>query len=158
MDVFLMRHGDAGAYSLPDSGRQLTERGRDDVFKVLSALHGLGVVVRAVASSSYCRARQTAEIAATVFGLPEAIPAFDAFTPDAPPREAMEVLERISTDGLLVTMHQPLISHLVSLLVHGDANQGFGFETGTCVCLSMDFVAPACATLKWARSPNSLTP
>ncbi|HXW36544.1 MAG TPA: histidine phosphatase family protein, partial [Nitrososphaerales archaeon] len=65
MDLFLLRHGEAGnsiASSSMDSQRRLTSQGRVEVATVGDALEALDLDFDVIASSPLSRAKETAEI------------------------------------------------------------------------------------------------
>ena len=154
MHLFLMRHGNAGAFTVPDSARELTALGRDEVSRVITHVLADGYTVKSIASSSYVRAIQSAQIVAAKCNTPGQFSRYDAFTPDTPPEEALKQLEIIYTENLLVTLHQPLISRLVGLLAHGDSAQSYPLQTAACVCLEVDVIAPGCSEIKWIKDPS----
>ena len=61
MELFILRHGDA-EISSPDSQRQLTEFGRQQVISIAKQHSQNLVAVETVITSPLIRARQTAEI------------------------------------------------------------------------------------------------
>ena len=68
MKLYLVRHSNAVDPGSPeyedDSQRPLTEKGRDKMERIASALKGLGAEPDRILSSPYARAKQTAEILA----------------------------------------------------------------------------------------------
>lgn len=154
MHLFLMRHGDAGVYSVPDRSRELTVKGRHEIELVTQAILSEGYKINSVVSSTFTRAIQSAQIVTALCGEPGAFTQHDAFTPDTPTDAAMDQLEIVFTDGLLVTMHQPLIGRLVGMLAHGDSSHSYPLQTGACVCLEIDFVAAGCGEIKWIKDPS----
>ena len=146
-----MRHGNAGSYTIPDSARELTVAGRDEVERVISSILDDGHSVGSIASSTYTRAIQTAQIVAAKCDQPGYFSQYEAFTPDTPVNEALQQLEIIFADNLLVALHQPLIGRLVGALVHGEAAQSYPLQTASCVCLELDFIAAGCGEIKWIK-------
>ena len=66
MRIYLVRHSNAVDPGTPgyedDSQRPLTEKGRDKMNKIASALKKMNIKPDLIVSSPYVRARQTAEI------------------------------------------------------------------------------------------------
>src|SRR6188768_3104389 len=68
MDLYLLRHGEAEprSASVAEARRQLTEKGRRDVGRVIERSQTVKVKPGLILSSPYIRARQTADIAAEI--------------------------------------------------------------------------------------------
>ncbi|HET6511880.1 MAG TPA: histidine phosphatase family protein [Candidatus Kapabacteria bacterium] len=71
MDLYILRHGDAGpnrSSSAEDNARELTEDGREDVRRMAERLLGAGLLAPSIIfASPLIRARQTAEIVKQVW-------------------------------------------------------------------------------------------
>jgi phosphohistidine phosphatase SixA len=125
--VVLFRHahapefGDPGGFRLDDcdTQRNLDQAGRDQARRIGQAFRERGVVVGAVASSQWCRARDTARLA---FGVPpREVPAFNSFF-DAPARrDAQTAAARTFLAGwdgpgvLVVVTHQVNITAITGI-------------------------------------------
>lgn len=73
MDVYLLRHGDAGdsaRWAGDDSQRPLTEQGVARMKQQAATLRKWNLQIDALISSPYVRARQTANAIAEAFGVP----------------------------------------------------------------------------------------
>src|SRR5215472_12229115 len=73
MDVYLLRHGEAGDSALwrgDDSQRPLTEEGVERMKRQAKTLKKWNVKVDALISSPYIRARQTADAISKAFDVP----------------------------------------------------------------------------------------
>ena len=67
MKLFILRHGEAEGFMARDEERQLTDRGRADVARVLEAQQDALSSVQRILVSPYVRAQQTAAIVSEVF-------------------------------------------------------------------------------------------
>lgn len=137
MKLILVRHGDAGAYTLPDNERNLSELGKAQAHKTaqfLSQFH----IDKAI-SSPYNRARQTAEI---LTDLPLSI--CPTITPDDNAKTGLlsvaELIDNdiISNNGtVLVVCHMNIIAKMADLL----DNQGLdGFSLAEARVFDLPFV------------------
>ncbi|MFA0698225.1 phosphohistidine phosphatase SixA, partial [Vibrio sp. 10N.222.49.C9] len=63
MNVFIMRHGEAGSFAISDAERTLTQRGEQQSLEVAKAVVGQGVShFDLVLVSPYIRAQQTWDV------------------------------------------------------------------------------------------------
>ena len=70
MDLFILRHGEAGtrlSSNINDGLRSLTDAGRKEVLGVAKGLKKIGVKFDIIASSPLKRAHETATLVASVF-------------------------------------------------------------------------------------------
>lgn len=148
MDLFLMRHGKAGARtpSAADSSRALTSAGAREVKKTASGLRRAGISFDHVASSPLTRAMETARIVAaagTAAGSraaagggrkkgagsarPPAVHRWDELKPEAAAESALDRIAGLAYDSsVLLVGHEPGMTALLGLLVSGGAAAGAG--------------------------------
>jgi phosphohistidine phosphatase len=152
MRLYVMRHGPAEdrAPSGRDFDRALTQAGRSVVERAARALHaargGAPIAMGGgppyppaqplrVLSSPFRRARETAELLATVIGAgdPEL---HDDLAADADlPLALVRDVHATGGDAILIG-HQPIVEELVRVLVHpARASLGNGFRTATIAAL-----------------------
>ena len=148
MDLFLMRHGKAGARtpSTADSSRALTSAGTREVKKVASGLRRTGISFDYVASSPLTRAMQTARIVAAAAGAsagggaaaaaggrkkgakparPPAVHRWDELKPEAAAESALARMAGLAYDSsVLLVGHEPSMTALLGLLVSGGTGTG----------------------------------
>ena len=142
MRLYVMRHGPADDQSPTgrDFDRALTPPGREIVARVARALQSarVGGPLR-VLSSPFRRARETAEVVASVLTSLPAVPGVeihDDLAADAElPLGLVGALREAGGDALLVG-HQPIVEELVRVLIH-PSRPSFpgGFRTATIVAL-----------------------
>jgi len=116
MRLFLLRHAEA-APGVPDAGRVLTDRGKDQVARMARRVDWSCVEgVKSIEHSGLVRARQTAELLAAGVPLRQPLAIRAAIRPTDDPRLfAMELAA--SRDDRLVVGHNPHLSRLAGLLL-----------------------------------------
>lgn len=125
MKLILVRHGDAGAYTLPDNERNLSELGKAQAYKTAQFLSQFAI--DQAISSPYNRARQTAEI---LSDLPLTI--CSDITPDDNAKTGLLAIASLIDDkviqkegAVLVVCHMNIIAKMADLL-DGRGLDGFG--------------------------------
>jgi phosphohistidine phosphatase len=121
MDLFLIRHAIAEERrpGLPDTDRELTNKGRTRFESVVASLEGAGFRFDRVYYSPWLRAAQTAELLDPITDGPMSAADGLAGPPDAD-FFASVVGERVACVG-----HEPWMSEAVSLLTVGDPDGGW---------------------------------
>ncbi|QIW15540.1 phosphohistidine phosphatase SixA [Pasteurellaceae bacterium RH1A] len=142
MNVWIMRHGEAGPYTPTDIERTLTEKGRQDAFNqgkwLGQSLLERGLCFDKIIVSPYVRTQQTW---ARVFegmqavdkgqkfaNLSSLIELWEGITPDGDPQNAMNYLHFLREEGaknLLIVSHMPLVYRLAQGLSAGQAHVHF---------------------------------
>ena len=144
MKLYIMRHGEAGWDAPTDAQRSLTAAGSAAVKAMLAAHREQLNGVKAIVSSPYLRARQTAALAADLLQVPT-LDTDAAFAPESPVVEALTQLEQLPWQGLLLVAHQPLLGNLVATLTCGDARYAEPMAPGSLVVLELDWPAAGMA-------------
>lgn len=128
MRAYLVRHGEA-EHETVDPERHLTTRGVEVVTRIAAeAVNELGICPAKIVHSGKVRARQTAEIWASVAGVDAA--ETDGLSPNDDPSIWADRLTAEEDDVMLVG-HLPHLGRLVALLVTGDADRSVtGFPAG----------------------------
>lgn len=116
MKLWVLRHGEAEPYgSRPDSERELTDHGRQEVLS--SAARLMGQPLTAIYASPYLRAQQTAQLVREALGFEPEIRTVEWLTPEVDPDRVAEQL--VSVSNVLLVSHNPLVGNLLSYLQHG---------------------------------------
>ncbi|PWK44877.1 phosphohistidine phosphatase SixA [Pseudomonas sp. OV226] len=116
MKLWVLRHGEAEPYgSRPDSERELTDHGREEVLRTAALL--IGQPLTAIYASPYLRAQQTAQVVREALGFEPEIRTVEWLTPETDPDKVAEQL--VSVSNVLLVSHNPLVGHLLSYLQHG---------------------------------------
>ena len=123
MIIYIARHGEAEPKqsSKPDEARGITDSGADQVRSILTLARQWGAAVDLILSSPIVRAKQSAEIASSIFGLKE-YQVMSSLEPSMTPYEVYGDLSKFEPDKrVMLVSHQPLVSSLVSDLLGSDA-------------------------------------
>ena len=147
MKLWILRHGEAEAHARSDDQRNLTEHGRKQVLR--SAAHLIGQPLDAIVASPYVRAQQTAELVHQALGLTKPVVSVPWLTPDSDPDQAIAALDALGLEHVLLVSHQPLVSTLLGLLVHGSRQSGE--PMGTASLAELQGAAPLCGLMKLDR-------
>ena len=163
MKIYLIRHSNAVDPGTPgyedDSLRPLTEKGRDKMKDIASALKGLDVNSDLIVSSPYVRAQQTAEILAKVLKYKQELTFSDALVPMGNADNIIgEINEKYSVDELVLVGHEPCLSVLIGTLTAGNPELAINIKNGGVCCLSSDDLhTERKAVLEWLLTPKILS-
>ncbi len=161
MRLFLFRHADA-APGLPDEARALTDKGGDQIDKLIRHLdmdefEG----VAAIEHSPYLRAVQTAEYFKKRARLKQPLLPCEHIRPDDDPHRTAAILARGDADRMLVG-HNPHHEMLAALLLgQGRAGVQVAFKKASVLALER-FAPPTKTTpygywqLRWFVVPQAL--
>jgi phosphohistidine phosphatase len=139
MLLYILRHGKAepGHPGEPDSSRLLTEEGKQLSRRVLARAAAAGVKPQTVLVSPYARARETAEIALDVLGLPHAALASNTLLPDSHPETLWDEIRLYQQDKqLMLVGHNPLLSEFLTLLLAAGAH-AIDLKTAGLACVDV---------------------
>lgn len=163
MIVYLMRHGIAEEpedWNGADRDRPLTEKGRRRVREVAEALKRLDCRVDAVSTSSYLRARQTAEIVVEILAPPHGLREEKDLTFEGSHAGMLRTLASVKAHAVMLVGHEPLMGELASLLVAHGSSRDLRFKKSGVACL--DLPVGGCedlrgsASLLWLLAPKEL--
>ena len=163
MKIYLIRHSNAVEPGTPgyedDSLRPLTEKGRDKMKDIASALKELDVKPDLIVSSPYVRAQQTAEILAKVLKYKQELTFSDALVPLGNADNIIgEINEKYSVDELVLVGHEPCLSVLIGTLTAGNPELAINIKNGGVCCISSDDLhTERKAVLEWVLTPKLLT-
>jgi phosphohistidine phosphatase len=133
MRLWLLRHGEAEPRLEGDEFRPLTAKGRDEVRR--SAERLMGQHIDAFYASPYVRAQQTMELVCEVLGYSGEVVTLPWITPDDDVNKAIDHLGELPQGNILLVTHNPFVSHLAGLLVHGNRQQPLSMATGSLASL-----------------------
>jgi phosphohistidine phosphatase len=163
MKIYLIRHSNAVDPGTPgyedDSTRPLTEKGRDKIDRIASALQGLGVNPDLIVSSPYVRARETAEIVAKMLKYKKDLAFSEVLVPMGEADEVIgEINEKYHVDELILVGHEPNMSTLIGTLTAGKPDLAIILKKGGVCCLSADDLrTDRSAVLEWLLTPKILS-
>jgi len=117
MDLFVLRHGEAGRHSpLPrDSKRALTAEGQQEIVDLSNGLKSLDVKFNHILTSPLLRAKNTAEIVAKSLKFKGKIEEIDDLKPEGNRLKFYSILSKLEQDSvILVVGHEPYLSIMIS--------------------------------------------
>lgn len=117
MDLFILRHGEAGQRSITsrnDSKRPLTINGKKEVEEISRGLKVLGIEFDYVLTSPLLRAKQTAEIVSKNVKCKNQIKDLDELKPEGNKLQLYNNLSGLKQDStVLIVGHEPYLSELI---------------------------------------------
>jgi len=163
MDLYLLRHAIAVERGTPgfevDHLRPLTAEGRDKMKEIAVGMRALELRFDIIFTSPYVRARETAEIAATVLRLKRRVRLEEALRADHSPPQfvARLVATCANQDAVLAVGHEPFLSSLASWLVGVPARPILAMKKGGLCKLTVSELRPRPrAQLDWLLTPRQL--
>ena len=153
MKLYLMRHGEALSPD-KDPERGLTDNGKKRIEQLAHHLHKNGVSFSQVLHSPKKRARETAEIMASIIYPSASLAVHQHIAPNDDPQLLIPEINDWNEDTLIAS-HLPFVPSLMTSLTGQDAFlSNISFEAGTVVCLER--TEQAAWVVNWASSPSSL--
>lgn len=163
MNLYFLRHGDAGDRGDPrypdDSQRPLVPAGRRKLRRIAAGMRALDLEFDVLLASPYVRARQTAEIVATVLGAKRKLQTTAHLAPEGDPRRLIRTLNErhARAGGVLLVGHEPYLGDLIGVLLAGRTRLALGLKKGGLCLLSAESPAyGSCARLEWLLTPRQL--
>ncbi len=149
MKLFILRHGQAEPQKTTDEARELTEKGREDTRRVVSARIAYMQSITEIWASPLVRAQQTAHIAASYFPALK-IQTSELIIPESSPAIAMDWLQSINQQNLsiLLVSHQPFVGELVNNLC-GKPTGFYPMGTSSLAVIEAPVIATAMGELLW---------
>lgn len=141
MRLYILRHGeavDASEVGGRDADRVLTSRGEQSVRQAAEGMRRLGVQPRAIWTSPYPRAAQTAAITAEVLGVAGHVENHEFLQPGMDAELCFEHLSQIKLDSLMLVGHNPDLEELVEYLISDEAAAHVKLKKGSLASLKLD--------------------
>ncbi|GGI83566.1 phosphohistidine phosphatase SixA [Shewanella gelidii] len=156
MQLYLMRHGEAGFNAASDKERTLTNSGRYHTKLMSNWLCQQVADFDLVLVSPYLRAQQTWQEISQHFPSPRKWLVLDDIIPAGDPTTAADVLlayaEQYKADKVLVISHMPLLGYLVAELVKGVEPPLFATSGITMI----DKHGESCS-MGWQQTPHTIS-
>jgi phosphohistidine phosphatase len=157
VELYLFRHGIAedGQPGKPDSERALTDDGRRKAAEVAKMARKAGVKPSLIISSPYIRAAETARVAVEELRYEGTVIETAALVPHGSPDAVwQELREHRDEPAILLSGHEPLLSHLVSHLLASPALR-VGMKKAAMVRIDVEgFGAVPHGQLRWMITPK----
>ena len=159
MELFVLRHAiaqerDPEKYP-DDAKRPLTKRGAKRMRRIAEGMAAFGLKFDAILSSSYTRAKHTAEIVAEVLDADKKLH-FSKALESGNDRQLIDDINALQhAERVLLVGHEPHLSQFVSLLLVGDTRLPLRMRKGGLCKLSIRTLTRGqCATLEWLLPPS----
>jgi phosphohistidine phosphatase len=134
MRLYLIQHGEAMTEEV-DPSRPLTPKGRSDVGRIAYFLKAAGGSPGVILHSGKTRARQTAEIIASLLGPGCQVTEREGLAPNNPVRALTNEISGMANDMMIVG-HLPFLGKLAATLLAGSESKNpVAFRQGGVVCL-----------------------
>jgi phosphohistidine phosphatase len=120
--LYILRHGIAvepGTPGIPDDERPLTAKGEKRMRQIARAIRKLELKLDRIITSPLPRARATAEIVADALDCRERLEIANVLRTGTAASSIQRWLGDRTEDRLMIVGHNPTLSDLVALLVHG---------------------------------------
>lgn len=162
MEIYLLRHAVAverGTRGVIDEQRPLTPEGALKMRTAAQGMKNFGVEFDALLTSPLIRARQTADIVASVYNARNMLKELPALKPGVPVEKLWTALKPFAhCRRLMLVGHEPDMSALASTLLTGrPAGMNLTFKKGGLCLIEIDSLPPkAHGTLLWLITPKQL--
>ncbi len=162
MKLYLLRHAvavDHGTPGVSEDARPLTPQGAAKMRAAAEGMKEMGVKFDALLTSPLARARQTAQIVASVFGAKERMKEIPALKPGGSFQRLWAALKpHASCDSLMLVGHEPGLSELISSILTGRVNgMLLDFKKGGLCLLEIDGIPPKShGVLRWLLTNKQL--
>lgn len=158
-ELYLIRHGVAeerGDAWPDDTKRPLSEEGMERLRKAARGLPRLEVVIDVMLTSPLVRARQTADIVASVFDPRPSIITVDSLAPEGTYASLVADLEKHARRTRIALVgHEPAIGELAARLI--GSRHSFEFKKGAVCRIDVEEIPPlAPGDLRWMVTPKIL--
>lgn len=161
MELYILRHGIAADKDDPrfpkDEDRPLTDEGQKKTLGIARRMKHLGLTFDLVLSSPLARARQTAEITASVLGCRNKLKFSPHLAPDGSQQALLRELnsQRPKPKRPILVGHEPYLTELISTLLAGRAGLRLDLKKGGLCKLEIEGLRHGrCATLQLLATPR----
>jgi phosphohistidine phosphatase len=121
MELFILRHGEAGQRSsrASDRVRPLTAAGKVEIMEIAKAFKIIGLKFDLVVTSPLKRAYDTAMIVSNIFDIGNRVQVWDELAPEGQRTEVYRKISRLKEEyAVLLVGHQPLLGEIVNDIIH----------------------------------------
>ena len=158
MDLFILRHGEAGKHSVArnDFRRSLTITGKQEIEEIAKAFVKLGLEFDFVFTSPLIRCKQTAEIILKYVKSKNNVEELNELRPEGNKLELYNKLSKLKQDSItLLVGHEPYLSELIGDAIGGvsriDLKKG-----GLARVQTISFQPKIQGNLRWLLTPKHM--
>ncbi len=160
MLLYLVRHGIAIERDDPncpvEAERHLTAKGVEKTREAAAGLRALGLKPRALLSSPYLRALQTAEIVCDELGLAlSRLKRTPALLPEASPAELFRELKRVHAEEVMCFGHAPNLDDVIAHAL-GASHPVTALKKAGVACVELESLAAGRGVLQWMATAKML--
>ena len=141
----MLRHGDAD-FSLPDSARQLSTKGKSQVVKMAQTYSRNMQDIELVITSPLRRALETTELFIANAKIDCDYQIADYLTPDTSVTAVARHIQALEQKKILMVGHLPLLDYWIDYLTD---NSNVRMATASLASLSTDYAYKGLASLNW---------
>jgi phosphohistidine phosphatase len=160
MDLFILRHGNAGARSAisrEDSKRPLTVDGKKEIEEISKGLRSLGIELDYIFTSPLFRSKQTAEVVFKNLKCKNQISELDELKPEGNKLQLYSRLSKLNQDSsVLLVGHEPFLSELIAEAISSGSSR-IDLKKGGLVRMRTISLQPKIqGELRWLLTPKHL--
>ncbi|MGI0086937.1 MAG: phosphohistidine phosphatase SixA [Nitrosotalea sp.] len=160
MDLFILRHGEAGRSSATvkdDSKRALTVEGEGQIKDISKGIKALGIEFDYIFTSPLLRAKQTAELVSKIVVSKNQIKELDELKPEGNKLQLYNKLSNLKQDSsVLLVGHEPYLSELIGEAISSGECR-IGLKKAGFARIRVTTVLPKLkGELRWLLTPKHL--
>lgn len=161
MDVFFLRHGEAGKrITIPsrDLERSLTTSGVAEIEEIAESMRDMDLEFDKIATSPLARALETAEIVSKIYKLPGKLEVWDELKPEGNRLDLYRRLSRLKQDAdVLLVGHDPFITTVIGEIISGSLSAKIVLKKGGLARVQINSFTPrAAGELRWLLTPKQI--
>jgi phosphohistidine phosphatase len=161
MEIFILRHGEAGkslSVRSKDVERSLTAEGKEELEDVARALSRLKVRPDHVVSSPLKRARETASITAKTLKKRDTVEIWDELKPEGSKQELYKRLSKMKPESsVLCVGHEPYLTQMINeVMGHQGPSRIVLRKSGVARLSIRAFTPKVEGELRWLLTPRLL--
>ncbi|MGC6481924.1 MAG: phosphohistidine phosphatase SixA [Porticoccaceae bacterium] len=145
MELILLRHGEA-EFSSPDSARQLTANGKQQVIKMAKTYRQNINGIELVLTSPLKRALETTKLFMGNTEIDCDVRIVDFLLPDSSVNLVEQQIQTFDNKKILMVGHLPLLDYWIDYLT---GNNSVTMATASLASLTLDYAYKGMATLNW---------
>ncbi|HZI70857.1 MAG TPA: phosphohistidine phosphatase SixA [Nitrososphaeraceae archaeon] len=161
MDLFILRHGEAGkklATGNRDFERSLTVAGQKEVAHIAKSLKDMGIKFDFILTSPLKRAHQTAAIVSKIFKNEKKMKDWDELKPEGNRPELYRKLTQFKLQSsVLIVGHEPYLSDMISEIIFDGKGKHVVLKKAGLAKIGIISASPKLhGELKWLLTPRHM--
>jgi phosphohistidine phosphatase len=161
MDLFVLRHGEAGKRSASggnDAKRSLTAAGEKEITEIAESFKKIGIDFDVILTSPLKRAKQTADLVARQFKAQKKMRQLQELSPEGSKSDLYHMLSSFREGtSLLVVGHNPYLSEMISEMVTDGKYGRIDIKKGGVARIRVTNLTPKFkGELRWLITPRLL--